>query len=97
VPGLVSAPKTPLSRSTVLLSFVVAPANRTEKNGSQLPGYLDDKTVPTGSLTPTFAAVAVHINNARWDGEPHSADSLKDMHTGFRASVFTACRIVKAV
>lgn len=43
---------------------------RTEKNGSELPGYLDDATVPKGSLTPTFAAVALHINNARWDGVP---------------------------
>jgi glucose-6-phosphate 1-dehydrogenase len=39
-----------------------------EKNGASLPGYLDDATVPKGSLTPTFASVAMHINNARWDG-----------------------------
>ncbi len=42
---------------------------RPEKAGQKaLPGYLDDKTVPKGSITPTFAAVALHINNARWDG-----------------------------
>ena len=35
-----------------------------------LPGYLDDATVPPGSLCPTFAAVAVFINNPRWDGVP---------------------------
>jgi len=43
---------------------------RTEKNGTTLPGYLEDKTVPEGSLTPTFAAIAMHINNSRWDGVP---------------------------
>jgi len=34
------------------------------------PGYLDDPTVPKGSVTPTFAAMAMHIDNARWDGVP---------------------------
>jgi len=33
-------------------------------------GYLDDPTVPKGSITPTFAAAAMHIDNARWDGVP---------------------------
>jgi glucose-6-phosphate 1-dehydrogenase len=31
---------------------------------------LDDKTVPPGSLCPTFAAIAFHIDNSRWDGVP---------------------------
>lgn len=35
-----------------------------------LKGYLDDPTVPPGSLCPTFAAIAFHIDNARWDGVP---------------------------
>lgn len=35
-----------------------------------LPGYLDDATVPKGSLCPTFAAAAMFIHNARWDGVP---------------------------
>jgi glucose-6-phosphate 1-dehydrogenase len=33
-------------------------------------GYLDDETVPAGSTTETFSAVACFINNARWDGVP---------------------------
>jgi len=32
--------------------------------------YLDDKTVPKDSITPTFACAVVHINNARWKGVP---------------------------
>jgi len=32
--------------------------------------YLDDKTVPKGSVTPTFAAAVLHINNPRWKGTP---------------------------
>merc|ERR1719161_2061897 len=34
------------------------------------PGYLDDPTVPKGSKCPTFAAVVLRVNNARWSGVP---------------------------
>ncbi|KAF9622311.1 hypothetical protein IFM89_031114 [Coptis chinensis] len=40
------------------------------EGGVTYPAYTDDKTVPKGSLTPTFAAAALFINNARWDGVP---------------------------
>jgi glucose-6-phosphate 1-dehydrogenase len=33
-------------------------------------GYLDDPTVPKGSVTPTYAAAVLRINNERWDGVP---------------------------
>ncbi|KAG7206270.1 hypothetical protein KM043_003654 [Ampulex compressa] len=33
-------------------------------------GYLDDKTVPPGSTTPTYALAVLQINNERWDGVP---------------------------
>ena len=33
-------------------------------------GYLDDQTVPSGSVTPTFAVARFHINNSRWEGVP---------------------------
>ncbi|OQR87944.1 glucose-6-phosphate 1-dehydrogenase [Achlya hypogyna] len=33
-------------------------------------GYLDDKTVPQGSVTPTFATTVLRIKNTRWDGVP---------------------------
>ncbi|KIY96886.1 glucose-6-phosphate 1-dehydrogenase [Monoraphidium neglectum] len=45
-----------------------------------LPGYLDDTTVPKGSLTPTFAAVAMFIDNARWDGVPFLLKAGKALH-----------------
>mmetsp|Transcript_9660 Transcript_9660/g.12627 ORF Transcript_9660/g.12627 Transcript_9660/m.12627 type:complete len:503 (-) Transcript_9660:262-1770(-) len=34
------------------------------------PGYLDDPTVPEGSICPTYAAVVMYIKNRRWDGVP---------------------------
>jgi glucose-6-phosphate 1-dehydrogenase len=48
--------------------------------GVTLPGYLDDTTVPKGSVTPTFAAVAMFINNARWDGVPFLLKAGKALH-----------------
>jgi glucose-6-phosphate 1-dehydrogenase len=32
------------------------------------PGYLQDKTVPQDSITPTFATVVLYCNNERWAG-----------------------------
>merc|ERR1712048_814622 len=34
------------------------------------PGYLEDETVPAGSKCATFAAVALHVDNDRWEGVP---------------------------
>ena len=33
-------------------------------------GYLDDKTVPSDSCTPTYAMAVLKISNERWDGVP---------------------------
>lgn len=53
---------------------------RTTKNATY-PGYLDDSTVPPNSTTPTFAAIAMKINNARWDGVPFLLKAGKALHT----------------
>lgn len=36
----------------------------------QFEGYLADETVPEGSRCPTYAAVALTVNNSRWKGVP---------------------------
>ncbi|KAL9241197.1 hypothetical protein vseg_015334 [Gypsophila vaccaria] len=45
------------------------------------PGYTDDPTVPKNSLTPTFAALALFIDNARWDGVPFLMKAGKALNT----------------
>ena len=40
-----------------------------EKEGDAKFSYQDDTTVPKGSKTPTFACVACHVANERWDGK----------------------------
>lgn len=50
------------------------------RGGVKYPAYLDDKTVPKNSITPTFAAAAVFIDNARWDGVPFLMKAGKALH-----------------
>jgi len=52
----------PIEKSDTLLGQYVA------ANGK--PGYLDDTTVPPGSVCPTFAATTLWIHNPRWEGVP---------------------------
>lgn len=52
----------PVTKEDTLLGQYVA------ANGK--PGYLDDDTVPKGSVCPTFAATTLYINNPRWEGVP---------------------------
>ncbi|KAH7365067.1 hypothetical protein KP509_18G007400 [Ceratopteris richardii] len=46
----------------------------------RIPGYTEDKTVPSNSITPTFAAAALFIDNARWDGVPFLMKAGKALH-----------------
>ncbi|KAM4695820.1 glucose-6-phosphate 1-dehydrogenase isoform 4-T4 [Rhinophrynus dorsalis] len=55
----------PLSNA-VLGQYVGNP----EGKGEEQKGYLDDPTVPAGSLTPTFATAVLYVQNERWDGVP---------------------------
>ncbi|KAL7197155.1 hypothetical protein ACSBR1_037053 [Camellia fascicularis] len=48
--------------------------------GVTYPGYTDDKTIPKDSLTPTFAAATLFIDNARWDGVPFLMKAGKALH-----------------
>ncbi|XP_074589235.1 glucose-6-phosphate 1-dehydrogenase, chloroplastic-like [Curcuma longa] len=56
------------------------------KGGRSYPAYVDDPTVPKGSLTPTFSAAALFIDNARWDGVPFLMKAGKALHT-WRAEI----------
>ena len=51
-----------------------------ETESKKYPAYLDDETVPKGSLCPTFAAMALFIDNARWDGVPFLLKAGKALH-----------------
>lgn len=52
-------------QNTVLGQYVGNP----DAEGEGKFGYLDDSTVPKGSITPTFATSVMHIRNEKWDGK----------------------------
>ena len=43
-------------------------------------GYLDDPSVPKGSITPTFATAVLWVNNERWQGVPFFLRCGKGFH-----------------
>ncbi|GAB2297734.1 Glucose-6-phosphate 1-dehydrogenase [Dionaea muscipula] len=68
-------------RPLQLENVVIGQYNSHCKGGVTYPGYTDDKTVPHDSLTPTFAAAALFIDNTRWDGVPFLMKAGKALHT----------------
>jgi len=68
-------------RPLQLENVVVGQYKGHNKGGKSYPAYTDDPTVPKGSLTPTFAAAALFIDNARWDGVPFLMKAGKALHT----------------
>ncbi|GAB4828565.1 Glucose-6-phosphate 1-dehydrogenase, variant 2 [Ancistrocladus abbreviatus] len=67
-------------RPLQLENVVIGQYKSHTKGGMTYPSYTDDKTVPKDSLTPTFAAAALFINNARWDGVPFLMKAGKALH-----------------
>ncbi|KAI5679402.1 hypothetical protein M9H77_10352 [Catharanthus roseus] len=67
-------------RTLKLDDVVVGQYKSHTRGGVTYPGYIDDKTVPKGSLTPTFAAAALFIDNSRWDGVPFLMKAGKALH-----------------
>ena len=61
-----------IERKDVLLGQYVATGDK--------PGYKDDDTVPKDSNCPTFAAMTLWVNNARWEGVPFIMKAGKGEH-----------------
>lgn len=49
-------------------------------NGDK-PGYKDDDTVPNDSVSPTFAALVLYVDNDRWRGVPFIMKAGKALDT----------------
>jgi glucose-6-phosphate 1-dehydrogenase len=48
--------------------------------GGQI-GYLEEPGIPRHSITPTFSAAVLHVQNRRWDGVPFLIRAGKAMNT----------------
>jgi glucose-6-phosphate 1-dehydrogenase len=55
-----------LLKNMVLGQYVADP----DGEGDAQNGYLDDPSVPKGSVTPTYALAVLFVNNERWAGVP---------------------------
>ncbi len=49
---------------------VVGQFTASDRGGIHVPGYRDDPSVASDSRTATYAALALKVENARWDGVP---------------------------
>ena len=52
-------------KNTVLGQYI----GNSEAEGDGKFGYLDDSSVPKGSITPTFATSVTYVRNEKWDGK----------------------------
>ncbi len=50
--------------------IVLGQYRATEREGFRHPSYVDEETVPGDSITPTYAAVSLRLQNRRWEGVP---------------------------
>jgi glucose-6-phosphate 1-dehydrogenase len=67
--------------------LVVAQYTAGAAKGRQYFGYLEEKGTPADSITPTYAAAALRVNNRRWDGVPfliRAGKGLDDSKTEIR-------------
>lgn len=75
--------------NVVLGQYVGNPSGTAE----QTQGYLDDQTVPRGSITPTFATAVCYINNERWDGVPFILRCGKGIYCSIKKYLFVIINI----
>jgi glucose-6-phosphate 1-dehydrogenase len=63
-----------LARDAVRAQYRAGPIG-----GQLVPGYIEEKDVSPDSITPTFAAMRLYIDNWRWNGVPFYLRSGKRM------------------
>jgi glucose-6-phosphate 1-dehydrogenase len=51
------------------------------RDKTRLPAYTEEPGVPVGSITPTFAAATLKVNNDRWQGVPFFIKAGKALDT----------------
>ena len=67
------------------------------KDGEDKPGYLEDDTVPKGSICPTFAAAVLHINSPRWEGVPFILKAGKGSFNSLFRSLFLLSILIESI
>ncbi|MFQ5736092.1 MAG: glucose-6-phosphate dehydrogenase [Thermodesulfobacteriota bacterium] len=73
----------PLALDRLGDSLVIGQYGAGRMNGRQVPAYRDEPNVARDSMTPTFAAMKVFIDNWRWQGVPFYLRSGKRLKSRF--------------
>lgn len=66
-------------RPVTMEDIVVGQYTASTRGQHTFPGYVDDPTVADDSITPTFAAVRLEINNWRWADVPFMVSAGKGL------------------
>ena len=59
--------------------LVIGQYGKSVGDGRKLSAYVDDETVPHDSITPTYAAARLAIDNPRWQGVPFLIEAGKGL------------------
>jgi len=73
----------PLCPDSIADSVVVGQYGPGRIGAEPVPGYRDEEGVDPGSMTPTYAAMKVHVDNWRWQGVPFYLRSGKRLKRRF--------------
>ena len=72
----------PISQNAVHAQAFRAQYSAGSVNGEKVVGYLEEDKVPAGSVTETYAALKLYIDNWRWRGVPFYLRTGKRMAAG---------------
>jgi len=61
-------------------NLVIGQYGASVRAGRHLPAYVDDETVADDSITPTYAAARLVIDNPRWQGVPFLIEAGKGLN-----------------
>lgn len=80
---------TPLTSNTVANHVFRAQYTEGKLHGQHVKGYLQEQDIPQHSVTETYAAMKLHINNWRWRGVPFYLRTGKRL--GDKRSMIAIC------
>ena len=66
-------------RPVGLEDLVLGQYTASTRGSRKLPAYVDEETVPADSITPTYAATRLEIDNPRWQGVPFMIEAGKGL------------------
>ena len=80
-----------------LEDLVIGQYGGSARRGRGRPAYVEDETVPDDSVTPTFAAAVLRIDNARWRGVPFLIQAGKGLDASMTEIRIRFCDVPEGI